>query len=473
MTATTSSTDCVGHWIAGRVEQRSARYGDIFDPAKGTVRARVALADAGTVDRAVQGARVAGADWRHWSLTKRTQVLFAFRELIHAHRDDLARVVTSEHGKTFEDARGEVTRGLEVVEFACGIAHLMKGEFSESVATRVDSLSMRQPLGVMAGITPFNFPVMVPMWMYPIAIACGNAFVLKPSPLDPRVSLVVAQLWQQAGLPDGVFTVVNGDAEVVNALLTHPAVDGISFVGSTPVARHVHETASRHGKRVQALGGAKNHALVLPDANIHIAADAIASAAYGSAGQRCMAISVVVAVGEESGDQLVGALQERAEALVLGAGGDDGVDMGPVITAAARERIVSYIEAGIADGADLVCDGRAASVREHEEGFFLGPTLLDRVTTTMSVYRDEVFGQLLIVLRVRSRRACHCSTRTPTRTARRSLPATAARLGSSRIASRQGWWGSTYQSLSRWRTTRSGAGRSRCSAISTSTAERA
>ena len=332
------------------------------------------------------------------SLTKRSNVLFKFRELAAARAGDLARVITAEHGKTVEDARGEVQRGLEVVEFACGAAHLMKGEASEAVATGVDSHSLRQPLGVAVGITPFNFPAMVPMWMYPLALACGNAFILKPSEKDPSASLLVAEWLAEAGLPDGVFNVVHGDVEAVKALLCHPGVDSVSFVGSTPVAKSIYETATAHGKRVQALGGAKNHAVVMPDADVDIAADAIASAAYGSAGQRCMAISAVVAVGP-AGDALAEALDARVDAVQVGPGAEDGSDMGPLVTGAARDRVLSAIEAGVGEGADLRRDGRGLSVSGHDEGFWVGPTLFDRVTPEMSIYRDEIFGPVLVVLR--------------------------------------------------------------------------
>ncbi len=390
----------IGHWIADETHVDADRFGEVFDPATGAVQRRVAFADGAMVDRAVAAARAAFTDWSAHSLTKRTQVLFAFRELVNAHKADMAQAITAEHGKTFEDALGEVTRGLEVVEFACGLAHLMKGEASENVATRVDSHSMRQPLGVVVGITPFNFPAMVPMWMYPIAVACGNAFILKPSERDPSASMLAADLWRRAGLPKGVFTVLHGDKEAVTALLTHPGVDAVSFVGSTPIAKYVHETAGAHGKRVQALGGAKNHALVLPDANIDVAADAIASAAFGSAGQRCMAISVAVAVGDQTADALGAALSQRAAALKVGAGADSSSEMGPLVTAVARERVVSYVQAGVADGAVALHDGRGLEVDGHPEGFFVGPTVLDHVTAEMSVYRDEVFGPLLVLMRV-------------------------------------------------------------------------
>ncbi|HVP01932.1 MAG TPA: CoA-acylating methylmalonate-semialdehyde dehydrogenase [Solirubrobacteraceae bacterium] len=402
MTITGTDLRTIGHWIGGAPETSAERFGHVHDPATGQVTARVAFASEADVDRAVHAAREAFAGWSAASLSRRTAVLFRFRELLSARRDDLARIVTAEHGKTLDDARGEVQRGLEVVEFACGIAHLMKGEASEQISTRVDSSSFRQPLGVVAGITPFNFPSMVPMWMYPIALACGNAFVLKPSERDPSASLLMAELLAEAGLPAGVFSVVQGDRVAVDALLTHPQVDAVSFVGSTPVARHIYETATAHGKRAQALGGAKNHAVVLPDANLEVAADAIASAAFGSAGQRCMAISAVVSVGDETADRLAAAVVERARALTVGPGADPQSEMGPVITVQARERVAGYVERGAGEGAQVLLDGRDLQVPGHPEGFFIGPSVLDRVTPEMGVYRDEVFGPLLVLLRASS-----------------------------------------------------------------------
>jgi malonate-semialdehyde dehydrogenase (acetylating) / methylmalonate-semialdehyde dehydrogenase len=392
----------VGHWIAGAADDAAERFAPVYDPATGRAQRRVALASTEDVDRAVQAARAAFEGWSQTSLSKRTKVLFAFRELLNARADELAQIVTTEHGKTLDDARGEVQRGLEVVEFACGIAHLMKGEGSEQISTGVDTTSYRQPLGVVVGITPFNFPSMVPMWMFPLALACGNAFVLKPSERDPSASLVMARLLAEAGLPDGVFSVVQGDKVAVDALLTHPEVDAASFVGSTPIARYVYETATAHGKRAQALGGAKNHAVVLPDADLDIAADAIASAAFGSAGQRCMAISAVVTVGDETADALAAAVVARGAALAIGPGAAEGTEMGPVISAAARERVVDYVGRGEAAGATLALDGRGLTVDGHDDGFFVGPSVLDHVTTEMDVYHDEVFGPLLVMLRVAS-----------------------------------------------------------------------
>ena len=384
--------------IGSSVEGANARTAPVFDPASGMQTAEVVLASAADVDNAVAVATAAWAEWRDTSLTARARVLFAFRELVDRHREDLAQLITAEHGKVTEDARGEVARGLEVVEFACGIPHLLKGEFSEDVSNGVDALSVRQPLGVVAGITPFNFPVMVPMWMYPVSIACGNAFVLKPSERDPSPSVLVADLWRKAGLPEGLFTVVNGDAVAVDALIDHPGVAGVSFVGSTPVARHVFERATAGGARAQALGGAKNHAVVLPDADLDSAADALIAAGYGSAGERCMAVSAVVVVGD--GDPLVDALRQRAEALVTGPGSDPASDMGPLITQSHRDRVAGYLEAAQAEGAEVVLDGRGITVPGCDDGFFLGPSLVDRVTADMRVYRDEIFGPVLSVLRV-------------------------------------------------------------------------
>jgi malonate-semialdehyde dehydrogenase (acetylating) / methylmalonate-semialdehyde dehydrogenase len=394
--------EMLGHWIGGKpVSEDSARTGEVFDPATGRVTKHVAFADAATVDRAVATALDAWrTTWRRASLTQRANVLFAFRELVAAHKDELAALIVAEHGKVHGDALGEVQRGLEVVEFACGIPHLLKGSFSENVSTEVDSYSLRQPLGVVAGITPFNFPAMVPMWMFPVAIAAGNAFVLKPSERDPSVSLRLAELWAQAGLPDGVFTVVNGDREAVDRLLTHPDVTAVSFVGSTPVARHVFTTATEHGKRVQALGGAKNHMVVLPDADLDLAADAAVSAGYGSAGERCMAISALVTVGDVA-DRLLPAITERIGRLTVGPGTDAASEMGPLVTKAHRDRVAGYVATGGDEGAEVVVDGRLLAPPEgYEDGFWLGPCLLDRVTPEMTVYQDEIFGPVLSVVRV-------------------------------------------------------------------------
>ncbi len=387
-------------WIGSSIEGDRARTAPVFDPASGETTGTVVLASAHDVDLAVGRAQAASVGWRNTSLTARTRVLFAFRELADRHRQDLAALITAEHGKVLDDALGEVARGIEVVEFACGIPHLLKGEFSEDVSNGVDASSIRQPLGVVAGITPFNFPVMVPMWMYPVAIACGNAFILKPSERDPSPSLLIADLWREAGLPDDVFTVVHGDSVAVDALLDHPGVVAVSFVGSTPVARHVFERATAAGKRCQALGGAKNHAVVLPDADLGAAADALTAAGYGSAGERCMAISAIVAVGDAT--PLVQALTDRAAALRTGPGTDPGSDMGPLITAAHRDRVAGYVDSAESEGATVVLDGRDVKVPGGEDGFFVGPTLVDHVTPTMAVYRDEIFGPVLSVVRVDS-----------------------------------------------------------------------
>jgi malonate-semialdehyde dehydrogenase (acetylating) / methylmalonate-semialdehyde dehydrogenase len=392
---TTTTLRSIRHRIGGAESAgASGRTAPVYDPATGAPQAEVALAAPEDVDAAVRAARAAFATWSQTSVTRRAKVLFAFRELVVKHTDELVRVISSEHGKVLEDARGEVLRGLEVVEFACGIPHLIKGEFSDQVSAGVDAYAFREPLGVCAGITPFNFPIMVPMWMHPVAIACGNAFVLKPSERDPSVSNLVAELYAEAGLPDGVFNVVHGDKVAVDALLDHPGVDAVSFVGSTPIARYVHERATASGKRVQALGGAKNHAIVLPDADLDFAADQLTAAGYGSAGQRCMAISVAVAVGEAA-DPLVERLRLRAEAVRVGPGLDPESEMGPVVTAAARERIRGYIDE---TPADVVVDGRDPGI--EGDGFWVGPTLLDRVTPDAAVYRDEVFGPVLSVVRV-------------------------------------------------------------------------
>ncbi|HWK29357.1 MAG TPA: CoA-acylating methylmalonate-semialdehyde dehydrogenase [Solirubrobacter sp.] len=393
----TVQLESIDHVIGGRrTAGTSTRSGPVFDPATGEEQRRVRLATAADVDAAVAAASAAFATWRDVSVVRRARVMFKLRELIVEHTDELARIISAEHGKTLDDARGEVVRGMEVVEYACGIAELTKGEFSDQVSTDVDLHSFRQPLGVCAGITPFNFPIMVPMWMHPIAIATGNAFVLKPSERDPSVSNLIADLYAQAGLPDGVFNVVHGDKEAVDALLDHPDVAAISFVGSTPIARYIHERASAAGKRVQALGGAKNHAIVMPDADLDFTANHLVAAGYGSAGQRCMAISVAVAVGDAA-DELVERVREKALAVKVGPGLEPGSEMGPVVTAAARDRIVGYIGRG--EG-DVIVDGRELDV--DGGGFWVGPTLIDNVTPDMSVYTDEIFGPVLTVVRVGS-----------------------------------------------------------------------
>ncbi len=387
----------IAHWIGGAERAgKSGRVGPVFNPATGEQTAEVDLASVDEVAEAVAAAKQAATAWRSASLAKRSAVLFKFRELLAERSGELAAIITSEHGKVLSDAAGEVARGLENAEFATGIPHLMKGSFSEQAATGVDVYSIKQPLGVVAGITPFNFPAMVPLWMCTTAIAAGNAFVLKPSEKDPSSALFLAGLWKDAGLPEGVFTVVNGDVEAVNAILTHPDVAAVSFVGSTPVAKYIYETGTAHGKRVQALGGAKNHMVVLPDAELDAAADAAVSAAYGSAGERCMAVSVVVAVGDVA-DPLVEAIAARLPKLTIGDGTDPQSQMGPLISAQHREKVAGYIEKGSAAGATVVADGREADLPGN--GFFLGVTLLDNVTKEMDVYADEIFGPVLCVVR--------------------------------------------------------------------------
>jgi malonate-semialdehyde dehydrogenase (acetylating) / methylmalonate-semialdehyde dehydrogenase len=388
----------ISHWMDGRlVAGTSGRQGSVFNPALGDQTGVVDFASDAEVDAAVASARAAFAGWRGTSLAKRAEVLFSLHELIDANRKEIAALITAEHGKVLGDAEGEVARGLENVEFACGVPQLLKGGYSEQAAAGVDVYSILQPLGVVAGITPFNFPAMVPMWMFASAVACGNAFVLKPSEKDPSASLFLADLWKQAGLPDGVFSVVQGDKEAVDRILTHPDISAVSFVGSTPIARHVYETGTRHGKRVQALGGAKNHMVVLPDADIDVAADAAVSAGYGSAGERCMAISVVVAVGGV-GDRLVEAIAQRVPQLNTGPGDDPASDMGPLVTKEHRDRVASYLDDDALGGARIVVDGRA-SVPEGS-GFFLGATLLDGVRPGTKAYDDEIFGPVLSVVRV-------------------------------------------------------------------------
>ncbi|MCW2494274.1 CoA-acylating methylmalonate-semialdehyde dehydrogenase [Jatrophihabitans sp.] len=387
----------IPHWIDGaEVAGTSGRTSPVFNPATGLVSAEVALASAAEVDTAVASAVAAAAEWRSASLSRRSAVLFAFRQLLHDGADELAAIVTAEHGKVTADALGEIARGLENVEFACGVPQLMKGGFSEQAATGVDVYSIRQPLGVVAGITPFNFPAMVPLWMCANAIATGNAFILKPSEKDPSAAMFLARLWKKAGLPDGVFTVLQGDKEAVDGLLTHPDVAAVSFVGSTPIAQYIYETGTKQGKRVQALGGAKNHMVVLPDADIDMAADAAVSAAYGAAGERCMAISVAVAVGD-IGDSLVDAIAARLPKLRIGNGADPDSEMGPLITREHRDKVAGYIASGATSGATVVVDGREADV--PADGFFLGTTLLDAVTPEMEVYTDEIFGPVLCVVR--------------------------------------------------------------------------
>ena len=391
----TVQLETIDHVIGGRVTAGdSSRTAPVFDPATGQEQRRVYLAEASDVDAAVQAAKEAFASWQDVSVVRRARIMFAFRELIAQHTDELARLISSEHGKTFDDAKGEVIRGMEVVEYACGIAEHLKGDFSDQVSTDIDLYSFRQPLGVCAGITPFNFPIMVPLWMHPMAIACGNTFVLKPSERDPSVSNRIAELYKEAGLPDGVFNVVHGDKVAVDALLDHPDVAAISFVGSTPIAKYIHGRASENGKRVQALGGAKNHAIVMPDADLDYAANHLTAAGYGSAGQRCMAISVAVAVGDAA-DELVERVRAKALEIKVGPGLDPESEMGPVVTAEARDRICDYIGRG--EG-DLVVDGRELALDGN--GFWVGPTLIDNVTPDMSVYKDEIFGPVLSVVRV-------------------------------------------------------------------------
>lgn len=391
----------VSHFInGGRYEKSSDRRGEIFNPATGEVSGHVDFATTEVVDEAVACAKAAFQTWRESTLAKRTQILFAFREILNSKKEDIARAITSEHGKVFSDALGEVTRGLEVVEFACGIPHLLKGGYSESASTGIDVYSIRQPLGVCAMISPFNFPAMVPMWFFPIAIAAGNTVILKPSEKDPSPANLLAQYWKEAGLPDGVFNVIHGDKVAVDRILEHPDIASISFVGSTPIAHYIYEQGTKNGKRVQALGGAKNHMLVLPDADLDLAADAAVNAGFGSAGERCMAISALVVV-EPVADALIAKIKERISKLRTGDGSTD-VDMGPLVTAVHRDKVASYIEAGIREGATLIVDGRNPEVSGATNGFWLGPTLFDNVSSSMSIYTDEIFGPVLSVLRVKS-----------------------------------------------------------------------
>lgn len=390
----------IQHFINGsRTAGHGSKRGDVFNPATGKVTAQLALGDTKDVDDAVAAARAAFPGWAQTTPLARARVLFRFRDLIEKHARDLAAVITAEHGKVLSDALGEVTRGMEVVEFATGAPELLKGEFTEQVGRGIDAWSIRQPLGVVAGITPFNFPVMVPLWMAPMALACGNCFILKPSERDPSASLILADLLKQAGLPDGVFQVVHGDKLVVDALLKHPDVQAISFVGSTPIARYIHETGIAHGKRVQALGGAKNHAVIMPDCDLDKTVDALMGAAYGSAGERCMAISVAVAVGPVA-DALIEKLIPKVEALKIGNGTEDVTEMGPLVTRVHREKVASYVTIGAEEGATLLVDGRDFKSPQNPEGFFIGGSLFDHVTPEMRIYREEIFGPVLAVVRV-------------------------------------------------------------------------
>ena len=400
MTVTT-----IAHFISGHnVSGSSSRAQDVFNPATGAITGRVSLANTQDVDQAVAAAQAAFPAWADTPPLRRARVMFKFLELLNLHRDTLAHMITAEHGKVFTDAQGEVTRGIDIVEFACGIPQLLKGDFTDQVSTGIDNWTLRQPLGVVAGVTPFNFPVMVPMWMFPVAIACGNTFVLKPSPLDPSPSLFMADLLQQAGLPAGVFNVVQGDKEAVDALVAHPDVKAVSFVGSTPIANSLYENGARHGKRVQALGGAKNHMVVMPDADIDQAVDALMGAAYGSAGERCMAISVAVLVGDVA-ERLMPLLLEKTRALKVLNGTNLAAEMGPIVTAAAKQRITGYIDAGVAEGAQLLVDGRQFDSAKAGEGcangFWLGGTLFDHVKTDMKIYKEEIFGPVLACVRVK------------------------------------------------------------------------
>jgi malonate-semialdehyde dehydrogenase (acetylating)/methylmalonate-semialdehyde dehydrogenase len=400
-TLSSEAVRTVTHWINGKpVAGTSGRSGDVYNPATGHVQAKVPLANRGEMDLAVAAAEAAFPAWAAQPPLRRARVMFRFRELFEQHLDELATLITSEHGKVLSDAKGEATRGLEVVEFATGIPHLLKGEFSEQVGSDIDSWSMRQPLGVVAGITPFNFPAMVPMWMFPVALACGNCFILKPSERDPSTSVLIAELLKEAGLPDGVFNVVHGDKEAVDLILAHPSIQAVSFVGSTPIAEYVYRVGTANGKRVQALGGAKNHMIVMPDADLDQAADALVGAAYGSAGERCMAISVAVAVTNATADALIAKLRPRIAKLQVAAGMEPGAELGPLVTGAHLERVQGYVEQGTREGAELLVDGRAGAL-PRGEGFFLGACLFDHVKPGMRIYKEEIFGPVLGIVRAR------------------------------------------------------------------------
>ena len=469
-----NSTATIGHFIGGEhVVHADARVQPVFNPATGAVARQLHLGTANDVATAVAAAQAAFDGWSNTPPIRRARVMNRFLALLNEHRDELAAMITAEHGKVFSDAQGEVMRGIDVVEFACGIPQLLKGDYTDQVSTGIDNWTLRQPLGVVAGVTPFNFPFMVPCWMFPVALACGNCFVLKPSERDPSPSLLIAELLQRAGLPDGVFNVVQGDKTVVDALLTHPDVKALSFVGSTPIAQYIYETGAHHGKRVQALGGAKNHMVVMPDADIEQSVDALIGAAYGSAGERCMAISVAVLVGDVA-DRLLPALAERTRNLVIDHGMNAASEMGPVVTRAALERIEGYIELGVHEGAKLLVDGRGCKVSGHEGGFFTGGTLFDHVTPAMRIYKEEIFGPVLACVRVADFAAAvdlvnahefgngvACFTSDGTWRA------------SSRAASRSAWSASTSRSRCPWPGTASAAGRRACSATCTPTAKRA
>jgi malonate-semialdehyde dehydrogenase (acetylating)/methylmalonate-semialdehyde dehydrogenase len=391
-------TNHITHWIDGKAwTGKAARTGEVYNPATGKLSGTVDFASTADMDEAVAVAKRAGAEWAATSLSKRVTILFAFREILNARKEELAAIITAEHGKVLSDALGEVMRGQEVVEFACGIPHLLKGGYSESVSTGVDVYSIRQPLGVVGIISPFNFPAMVPMWFFPIAIAAGNSVIVKPSEKDPSAQNLIAQMWKDAGLPDGVFNVVHGDKEAVDRILTHPDVKAVSFVGSTPIAKYIYETGTAHGKRVQALGGAKNHMVVLPDADLDLAADSAVNAGFGSAGERCMAISALVAVGPIA-DDLISKIEDRMGKIVTG-DGTRGTDMGPLVTGVHRDKVKGYIDAGVAEGAKVVVDGRDVVPDSDGEGYFIGPTLFDNVTKDMTIYKEEIFGPVLSVVR--------------------------------------------------------------------------
>ena len=390
----------LSHWINGAAAAgTSGQTGDIFNPATGERTGDVAFASESEVGRAVAAAKAAFPAWAATPPLRRARVIFKFKELLEANIDRMAEIVTREHGKVLSDAKGSISRGLEVAEFACGIPHLLKGDFTEDVGTGVDSFSTRQPLGVVAGITPFNFPAMVPMWMFPIAVACGNTFLLKPSEKDPSAANMLAELMKEAGCPEGVFNVIHGDKVAVNAILAHPDVAAISFVGSTPIAEYIYQTGSANGKRVQALGGAKNHAVVMPDADLEMATDALIGAAYGSAGERCMAVSVAVAVGDKVGDALIQSLRPKIEKIKVGPGTDSDSEMGPLVTKAHFDKVKSYVDLGVEEGAELVMDGRGLALQGYENGYYMGPCLFDRVTPEMRIYNEEIFGPVLAVVR--------------------------------------------------------------------------
>ena len=466
----------IDHFVNGAAfKGASGRYGDIFNPNTGEVQARVQFATTEEIDRAAVLAAKAQIGWAATNPQRRARVMFEFKRLIEANMGQLAEMLSSEHGKVIADSKGDVQRGLEVIEFACGIPHVLKGEYTEGAGPGIDVYSMRQPLGVVAGITPFNFPAMIPMWMFGVAIACGNTFILKPSEKDPSVPVRLAELMMEAGAPEGVLNVVHGDKAAVDAILTHPLIKAVSFVGSSDIAQYVYATGAAHGKRVQAMGGAKNHGIILPDADLDQVVKDLSGAAFGSAGERCMALPVAVPVGAKTADALRERMVAEIESLKVGVSTDDAAHYGPVVSLMHKNKVESYIQMGVDEGAELVVDGRGFSLQGSEKGYFIGPTLFDRVLPTMKTYQEEIFGPVLQIVRAESydEAVSLCQSTTSTATASPSSPATAAPPATSRPRCRWAWWASTCRSPCPWPTTPSAAGSAPPSATPTSTAWKA